>query len=90
MSLTASSLLTHRRPLARHARGYPPYQTSCHRHFFQMWVREGVLEEVLRALALDDLKERGGLDLSECLVDGTFVGAKKGEGSWERPSGARV
>jgi hypothetical protein len=25
----------------------------------------------------EDLKERGGLDLSECFVDGTFVGAKK-------------
>lgn len=26
----------------------------------------------------EDLKERGGLDLSECFVDGTFAGAKKG------------
>src|SRR5215210_3630422 len=66
---------------------YPPYQT-CHRRF-QQWAEEGVLDEVLHALALD-LKERGGLDLSECFVDGTFVGAKKGEGRWERPSGARV
>ncbi|MDQ5828081.1 MAG: IS5 family transposase [Chloroflexota bacterium] len=57
---------------------YPPYQT-CHRRF-QQWAEEGVLDEVLHALALD-LKERGGLDLSECFVDGTFVGAKKGEGS---------
>ena len=63
---------------------YPPYQT-CHRRF-QRWVEEGVLEEVLRALA-EDLKERGGLDLSECFIDGTFVGAKKGEGRRERPSG---
>ena len=61
---------------------YPPYQT-CHRRF-QRWNEEGVLDEVLRALA-KDLKERGGLDLSECFVDGTFVGAKKGEGRWERP-----
>jgi transposase len=66
---------------------YPPYQT-CHRRF-QRWNEEGVLEEVLRALA-EDLKERGRLDLSECFVDGTFVGAKKGAGRWERPSGARA
>jgi transposase len=66
---------------------YPPYQT-CHRRF-QRWNEEGVLDEVLRALA-EDLKYRGGLDLSECFVDGTFVGAKKGEDRWERPSGARA
>ncbi len=35
-------------------------------------------------------KERGGLDLSECFIDATFVGAKKGERRWERPSGARA
>ena len=66
---------------------YPPYQT-CHRRF-QRWAEEGVLEEVLRALA-EDLEDRGGLDLSECFVDATFVGAKKGEDRWERPSGARA
>ena len=66
---------------------YPPYQT-CHRRF-QRWNEEGVLDGVLRALA-EDLKDRGGLDLSECFVDGTFVGAKKGEGRWERPSGAKA
>jgi transposase len=53
---------------------YPPYQT-CHRRF-QRWVREGTLERVLEALARN-LKERGGLDLSECCIDGTFVVAKK-------------
>ena len=67
---------------------YPPYQT-CHRRF-QRWTEEGVLDDILRALA-EDLKDRGGLDLSECFIDGTcVVGAKKGEGQWERPSGARV
>src|ERR687884_1455383 len=40
---------------------YPPYQT-CHRRF-QRWTEEGVLDEVLRALA-EDLKERGGLPLA--------------------------
>ena len=66
---------------------YPPYQT-CHRRF-QQWVRSGVFEKVLRALA-DDLNERGGLDLSECHIDGTFVIAKKGGTRLERPGGARV
>ena len=56
---------------------YPPYQT-CHRRF-QRWVEEGVLSCILEALA-QDLKERGGLDLSECFIDGAFVVAKKGEG----------
>ncbi len=66
---------------------YPPYQT-CHRRF-QAWVRDGTIRGVLEALARD-LKERGGLDVSECFIDGTFVVAKKGEFVSERPSGARV
>jgi transposase len=56
---------------------YAPYQ-ACHRRF-QRWAEEGVLDDILRASA-EDLKERGGLDLSECFIDGTFVGAIKGEG----------
>ena len=43
---------------------YPPYQT-CHRRF-QEWVNNGTLERILRALVLD-VKERGDLDLTECL-----------------------
>lgn len=66
---------------------YPSYQT-CHRRF-QKWVRTGVLERILRALA-QDLKERGRLDLTEGFIDGTFVMAKKGAQGWERPSGAKV
>ncbi len=54
---------------------YPAYQT-CHRRF-QAWVRDGTIRGVLEALA-EDLKERGGLDVSECFIDGTFVLAKKG------------
>lgn len=57
---------------------YPPYQT-CHRRF-QKWVREGVMENILRAL-VRDLTERGELDVSECFIDGTFVAAKK-KGRW--------
>lgn len=66
---------------------YPPYQT-CHRRF-QEWVREGVLQQVLEALA-QDLEQRGELDLSECFIDGTFVAAKKGDKKSVRPSGAKV
>ena len=36
------------------------------------------------------IEERGGLDLSECFIDGTFVGAKKGEDAWESTSGDKV
>jgi transposase len=66
---------------------YPPYQT-CHRRY-QAWVRAGVLERVLFALA-EDCRNRGHLDLSECFLDGTFVIAKKGAEGWESPSGAKV
>jgi transposase len=66
---------------------YPPYQT-CHRRF-QRWNEEGVLDEILRALG-EDLRDRGGFDLSECFIDGTFVGAERGGGRWERPSEART
>jgi hypothetical protein len=62
------------------------YQT-CHRRF-QLWVRSGVLGHILRVLTTD-LHERGGLDLSECCIDGTFVVAQKGGAVWERPSGAK-
>ena len=66
---------------------YPPYQT-CHRRF-QKWVADGTLERALKALA-EDLRERGGLDLSECFIDGTFIAAKKGDGRLERPSGVKA
>jgi transposase len=56
---------------------YPPYQT-CHRRL-QRWARDGTLERVLAALA-QGVNKRRGLDLSECSIDGTFVGAKKGGG----------
>lgn len=54
---------------------YPPYQT-CHR-YFQKWVEEGVMDTILKALA-EDLRRRGKLDLSECYIDATFAGAKRG------------
>jgi transposase len=66
---------------------YGPHQTV-HRRF-QNWVRAGVIEKILLALAAH-LKDAGGLDLTECFVDGTFVPAKKGGDSWAKPSGARA
>ena len=47
---------------------YGAYQTV-HRRF-QRWRKQGVVEAVLRGFARD-LHERGGLDLSECFLDGT-------------------
>ena len=54
---------------------FPPYQT-CHRRF-QQWQQQGVMRHVVEALARD-LMERGGVDLSECFIDGSFCMAKKG------------
>ena len=65
---------------------YPPYQT-CQRRF-QEWVEKGVFEDVLCAL-VKDVKERGGLDLTECFIDGSFVIAKKGALGWENQAGQR-
>jgi transposase len=66
---------------------FPPYQT-CHRRF-QEWSKDGTLKRVLEALA-EDLRVRGGLDLSECFIDGTFIVAKKGASEWEKPSAAKA
>jgi transposase len=66
---------------------YPSFQT-CHRRF-QQWVHSGIFEKILQALSTD-LRERGGLNMSECYIDGTFIVAKKGGKRLERPSGAKV
>ena len=65
-----------------------PSGSTCFRRF-SGWMRQGVLQAILEALARD-LEDRGRIDLSECFIDGTFVVAKKGASQWERPSGARV
>ena len=66
---------------------FGPHQTV-HRRF-QNWVRSGVLEQVLLAVA-QDLKDRSGLDLRECFIDGTFVPAKKGGAASGRPSAEKA
>jgi len=54
-------------------------------------VRNGTLERVLAAFA-EGLNQRGGLDLSECFIDGTFVGARRGRGigKTKRGKGTRL
>ena len=56
--------------------------------WFQRWRKAKVMERMLRALA-EDLRRRGGLDLSECFIDGTFAPAKKGAPKSARPSVAK-
>jgi transposase len=65
---------------------YPP-KSTCHRHF-QQWTESGVFVKILTALA-QDLKERGGIDLSEGFIDGTFAPAKKGATVWVQPKRAK-
>lgn len=66
---------------------YPPYQT-CHRRF-QQWVRQGAFRLIAQELA-QDLYERGGIDIREAFIDGTFVPAKKGVLLLARQSAAKA
>jgi len=54
---------------------YPPYQT-CHRRFPQ-WVQQGVFRRIAQEL-VEDLNERGKIDIREAFIDGSFAPAKKG------------
>ena len=68
-STASSGVLRTGAPWADLPERYPPYQT-CHRRF-QAWVKAGIMEAVLQALARD-LQQRGGacalgtLSLSHC------------------------
>ena len=53
-----------------------PSSSACYSRF-RMWVSDGTLRKILEVLA-EDLRERGKIDLRECFIDGTFIGAKKG------------
>src|SRR5919108_4435582 len=64
----------------------PPSHTGPRR--FPRWGRSGGLDRSLRALAAA-LHERGGLELSACVIDGTLVVATKGGAVWARPRGAK-
>ena len=67
-------------------RRYPP-KSTCHR-YFQQWNKSGVFAKILTALAMD-LKKRGGIDIREGFIDGTFAPAKKGAMVWAKPKGAK-
>ena len=66
---------------------YPP-RSTCHRRF-QQWGQSGVFDKILTALA-EDLRDRGGIDLSEGFIDGTFAPAKRGALAWARPNAAKA
>jgi len=65
-----------------------PSKSTCHRRF-QEWTESGVFAKILTALA-EDLRERGGIDLREGFIDGTFAPAKKGAMVWARPNEAKA
>ena len=67
-------------------REFPPYQT-CHRRFGEL-IRDGTLTAILHAIVAD-LQERGGIDLSETFIDGSFSSAKKGVVELVRQSEAK-
>ena len=66
---------------------YPPHQT-CHRRF-QQWVRQGVFRRIAQEL-VEDLNERGKIDIREAFIDGSFTPAKKGVLLSARQSVARA
>ena len=66
---------------------YPPYQT-CHRRF-QQWVRQGVFQRIAQEL-VEDLNERGKIDIREAFIDGSFAPAKKGVLLSARQSAAKA
>lgn len=80
---------SHRRSLEGPSPTLPALPETSHRRF-QRWIEEEVLSSILKTLAEDLQEERGEIDLSECYIDGTFVAAKKGGSTSERPSGAKA
>jgi transposase len=64
-----------------------PSGSTCFRRFHE-WCQAGVYERVLEAL-VQDLEERGRINLSECFIDGTFVSAKRGARASARPAAAK-
>ena len=62
---------------------YPSYQT-CHRRF-QKWVRNGVFQNIIKAL-VQDLEKRGKIRLAETYIDATYVDAQKGGLKSAKPS----
>lgn len=65
-----------------------PSGSTCWRRL-QEWAGEGVLEEI-QALLVEELDELGRVDFEELLADATFIRAKKGGRTWEKPRLAKV
>jgi transposase len=65
-----------------------PSGSTCWRRL-QEWAGEGVLER-LQAALVQELHDRGRVDLNELLADATFVRAKRGVWRSEKPSAARA
>ncbi len=68
-------------------KGYPSGAT-CYRHF-RKWVEAGIFTKIIRTL-VEDLKERGKIDLAETFIDATFIEAKKGVQKSAKPKLARA
>lgn len=64
-----------------------PSGSSCWRRLY-LWTSEGCLDQIQQRL-VEDLDEMGNLDLSELIVDATFIRAKKGATTLAIPSVAR-
>ena len=65
-----------------------PSGSTCWRRL-QEWAGEGILEDI-QAILICELVELGQVDFTELLADATFIRAKKGETSLEKPRLARV
>ena len=65
-----------------------PSGSTCWRRL-QDWAGEGVLEEI-QAVLIEELDDLGLLDLEELLADATFIRAKKGVRTSEKPRLARA
>ena len=55
---------------------YPSYSTCFRR--FEQWRGDGTLDRVLGVL-YDDLRRRGRTNDAESFIDGSYVGAKRGD-----------
>ena len=65
-----------------------PSGSTCWRRLAE-WAGEGVLEEI-HAILIEELDDRGQLDLEELFADATFIRAKKGVPTSAKPRLARV
>jgi transposase len=65
-----------------------PSRSTCHRRL-QQWVRDKTFAKILGALA-DELEIRGGLNLQETFIDGSFAAAQKGGSASGQPKKAKA